>query len=293
MSDPQDDQHQTPPLINPRPQRPSLFASLRNNFFTGIVVAAPIGITVALVYWFITGPMAQLDGFVRHWIPIQINPEESLKVYIPGLGVLVAVVALIVLGALAKNFLGRSVLRVGERLVDSMPVIRNLYRFFKNVFETALQQSSQSFKEMAIIEYPRTGVWALAFVVAETRGEVTHQVGKDLVSVFVPTTPNPTSGFLLFVPQEQVVRLAMSVEEGAKMIFSAGLVTPDFATAEDAVAAVETAATTARDEERKPGLFSRVLGRHAGNDAEEKEKEQDRSKSATDQNRATKSSRAE
>lgn len=230
-------------------------AGLRNNFLTGVVVAAPVGITAAIVYWFVTGPMAKLDVFVKRWLPADFITDESLIRTLPGVGVLIAIVFLVLLGALAKNFLGRTFINLGERFVDATPVVRNVYRFFKNVFETALQQSDQSFKEIALIEYPRPGVWAVAFVVTETKGEVKHVVNEErerryeetlretrsdpaetiagpdddrLVSVFIPTTPNPTSGFLLFLPRRDVKVLNMSVEEGAKLIFSAGLVTPEF-----------------------------------------------------------------
>jgi len=217
-----------------------LLGGLRTNFLAGVVVAAPMGITAAIVFWFVTGPMARLDGFVKQWLPTGYISEESLLKTLPGVGVAIAVLLLVLLGAVAKNFLGRFFISLGERFVDATPVVRNVYRFFKNVFETALQQSDQSFQEVALIEYPRPGVWALAFVVTQTKGEVRHRINEDrelsgfeleqerLVSVFIPTTPNPTSGFLLFLPRSDVKVLDMSVEEGAKLIFSAGLVTPEF-----------------------------------------------------------------
>ena len=136
------------PLI--KPQKQGLLADLRSSFLAGIVVAAPIGITIALVYWFVTGPMAKLDAFVKRTLPDLGGNAETFVQVLPGVGVLIAVVAIVILGALAKNFIGRSFIRAGERLVDSVPIVRNLYRFFKNVFETALQQSDRSFKEVAL-----------------------------------------------------------------------------------------------------------------------------------------------
>ncbi|MEL6364552.1 MAG: DUF502 domain-containing protein [Pseudomonadota bacterium] len=263
-------------------QSSGFLAGLRNNFLAGVVVAAPVGITAAIVYWFVTGPMAQLDVFVKRWLPAGFITDESLIRTLPGVGVLIAIVFLILLGALAKNFLGRTFIGFGERFVDATPVVRNVYRFFKNVFETALQQSDQSFKEIALIEYPRPGVWAVAFVVTETKGEVKHIINDEregrrgaalleqssdpavtiagpdddrLVSVFIPTTPNPTSGFLLFLPRKDVRVLDMSVEEGAKLIFSAGLVTPEFngnKTPEEMAAELEA--------EGKRSLRSRLFG---------------------------------
>ena len=221
---------------------------MRNNLLTGIVVAAPIGITFWLIWLLITGPVADLDGFVKRVLPDQFRPTSDLE-FLPGFGIIVAIIVLILLGGLAKNFIGRSIIRTGERLVDSMPVVRNLYGFFKNVFEMALQQSERSFKEVAIMEYPRKGIWALAFVVTSTKGEVAQRLkektDQKLISVFIPTTPNPTSGFLLFVPEDQLQILEMTVEEGAKFIFSAGLVAPAYNGAE-AVKKLEEAAANAR-----------------------------------------------
>lgn len=217
---------------SPKIPKPSLFATLRNSFLTGVVIAAPLFITFAVIYWLITGPLNQLDGFVQKQIPQRFLPEFLQGVSIvPGFGVLVAVIFLILLGIVARNFIGRFMISAGERALDRVPVVRNLYGFFKNVFEMALQQTEQSFKEVALIEYPRKGLWTLCFVVTSTKGEVRHEMkemGDDMTNVFVPTTPNPTSGFLIFVPRSTLKPLKMSVEDGAKMIFSAGLVAPAF-----------------------------------------------------------------
>jgi len=233
-------------------QKPGFFARMRNNFLTGIVVAAPIGITFWLIWLFITGPVASLDETVRGFLPSQFTPTQFLE-YLPGFGLIMAMIALILLGALAKNFIGRSLISFGERLVDSIPGVRNLYGFFKNVFEMALQQSERSFKEVALLEYPRPGLWALAFVVTKTKGEVSYKLrdaSDDLVSVFIPTTPNPTSGFLLFVPQADLRVLDMTVEDGAKLIFSAGLVTPSY-DPDDYIEQLEEAAAKASGETEK------------------------------------------
>jgi uncharacterized membrane protein len=231
-----------------KPTKPSVWAQLRANFIAGIVVAAPIGITVALVYWFLTGPMAKLDAFVKKAIPAGGGNVDAITHAIPGLGILIAVLAILALGALAKNFVGRAFIKAGEELVASMPIVRTLHKFFKNVFETALQQSHRSFKEVALIEYPRPGIWALAFVVGETKGEVGYELRSqhdDLMGVFVPTVPNPTSGFLLFVPRSSMRILSMTVEDAAKTIFSIGLVTPEFIEPEDAVKKLEAMAAEA------------------------------------------------
>ncbi len=254
---PKPDKHSDAHLL--KPQKQSLVANIRSSFLAGIVVVAPIGITVAIVYWFVTGPMAQLDTFVKRWFPAGDSNLETITRAIPGFGILVAIIAIILLGTFAKNFIGRAFIRFGENLLDSMPVIRNLYRFFKNVFETALQQSERSFKEVALVEYPRAGAWAMAFVVGEAKGEVPHLLndqGDRLTSIFVPTVPNPTSGFLLFVPHAALRPLAMTVEEAAKLVFSMGLVVPEFSNFEDAVKKLEDAAAAANSKPSRKRLFS-------------------------------------
>lgn len=242
-----------------KPARPSLLANLRSSFFAGIVVVAPIGITVAIIYWFVTGPMARLDAFVRKVLPAGDSTIETITRAIPGFGVFVAIVAIILLGAFAKNFVGRTLIRAGENLLDSMPIVRNLYRFFKNVFETALQQSERSFKEVALVEYPRPGAWAMCFVVGDTKGEIVYRLsdqGDELTSVFVPTVPNPTSGFLLFVPRATLRPLTMTVEDAAKAVFSIGLVTPPFEDPKEAVKRLEAMIAEAGEpEEPKKSIF--------------------------------------
>ena len=203
-----------------------------------------------------------MDSFVRQALPNGGDNLEAITRAIPGFGVFVAFIAIILLGAFAKNFVGRAFINAGEELFDSMPVVRNLYRFFKNVFETALQQSERSFKEVALVEYPRPGAWALSFVVGETKGEILHRLsdtGEALTSVFVPTVPNPTSGFLLFVPRSTLRPLTMSVEDAAKTVFSIGLVVPEFRKPEDAVRQLEEMAAKAT-ETKKPAFRLSVPG---------------------------------
>ena len=227
----------------PRPRK-SFWSSLWSSFVAGVVVVAPIGITIALIYWFVTDPMAKVDRFVRGALP---GAEVSV---VPGLGVLIAFIAIIALGAFAKNFVGRAFIRAGQEILEAVPIVRQLYRFFKNVFETALQQKERSFKEVALVEYPREGLWTLAFVVGDGKGEIPRALADqyvDPVSVFVPTVPNPTSGFLIFVSRSRMKALSMSVEDAAKMVFSLGLVVPDYATPEEAVRRLEEMAKTVRE----------------------------------------------
>nr|WP_246206245.1 DUF502 domain-containing protein [Propylenella binzhouense] len=215
------------PILEPEPKRKSHAGMrLRNYFLTGIVVAAPIGITIYLswtiIHW--------VDGWVKPIIPRAYNPDSYLPFSVPGVGLVVAVVLLTLLGFLTANLVGRTIVGYGELLLDRMPVVRNLYRALKQIFETVLSESARSFKKVGLIEYPSKGLWALVFIATDAKGEVPHKVPEedDLISVFLPTTPNPTSGFLLFVPRRNLIELEMSVEDGAKLVISAGLVTPKY-----------------------------------------------------------------
>ena len=248
------------PLI--RPRKTSLLSGFRTSFIAGVVVAAPVSITIYIIYWFVTGPMRKLDLFVRNILPAGDSRIETITQAIPGFGVIVAIFALVLLGTFAKNFFGRALIRAGEKFLDSMPVVRTLYRFFKNVFETALQKSARSFKEVGVIEYPRKGLWAIAFVVGEAQGEIAYRLDHDggpYVSVFIPTVPNPTSGFLLYLPRADFAPLSMSIEDAAKLVFSMGLVVPEFSAPEDAVRKLEKLAQDAGHERRS--ILSRFAGR--------------------------------
>ena len=252
---------QSDPLI--KPSRQGFFGRLRSDFLAGVVVAAPIGITVALVWWFIDGPLKRLDTFVKNWLPGDGTTVEAYLQAIPLFGVFVAFIGLIILGAMARNFIGSALIRSGENIVDSMPVVRNLYRFFKNVFETALQQSDRSFKKVALVQYPREGLWAMSFVVGGAKGEVAgtlDDMGEDLTSIFIPTVPNPTSGFLIFVPRSQLRILEMSVEEAAKVVFSMGLVVPETKSPEEAVARLEALAEEVRKDPSEKSAKRRWFG---------------------------------
>ncbi len=196
-------------------------ARLRTYLLTGIVVTAPIGITIYLAVLFVDF----VDGQMRGLVPAEYDPIRYLPFDIPGLGVLVLLLLLLVVGFLAAGLIGRIVFRIGERLIDRVPVVRSVYGALKQIFETVFADSS-SFREVVLVEYPRRGLWAVGFITGRTRGEVRERIDSDLVNIFLPTTPNPTSGFLLFVPRDDLVRMDMSVEEGIKMVISAGIVTP-------------------------------------------------------------------
>lgn len=209
----------------PKSRRGNIGSRLRNYFLTGLVIAAPISITVYITWWFVD----LVDNWFKPLVPAAYNPETYLPFAVPGVGLLFAILMLMVLGALTANLFGRTIVGFGERFMDNMPLVRNLYKALKQIFETAVSQSNSSFKDVGLIEYPRKGLYALVFVSTRTSGEVLERTGNEtsgMLSVFLPTTPNPTSGFLLFVPEQDVMILNMSVEEAAKMVISAGLVTP-------------------------------------------------------------------
>lgn len=210
-----------PTVILPA-RKTGLMARLRNYFFTGLVVAAPIGLTVYITSWFVE----LVDTWFVPLIPAQYRPGTVMPFDIPGLGLIIAVILLTLLGAFTANFFGRAILTFAERLVDRMPVVRSIYGAIKQIFETVISQSTTSFREVGLIEYPRKGIYTIVFVTSQTTARLGEPYGLDLVSVFLPTTPNPTSGFLLYVPREDVRILDMTIEEGAKLIISAGLVEP-------------------------------------------------------------------
>jgi uncharacterized membrane protein len=198
---------------------------LRNYFLTGIVIAAPLGITLYVTWSLIS----IVDEFVKPLIPSIYNPDNYLPFFVPGWGLLFAVIAITLVGFLTATLVGRSLVQFSESILARMPFVSILYRGLKQLFETVVSQSSANFKNVGLIEYPRPGLHALVFLSTETKGEVAKKLdGETMVSVFLPTTPNPTSGFLLFVPRKDIKILDMSVEDGAKLVISAGLVEPEY-----------------------------------------------------------------
>ena len=219
--------------ILPKPQS-GLIAGFRNSFSTGLVVIAPVALTI----WLIWSVIGWIDGFVLPFIPNLYHPDNILNTFfgqdvainIRGLGVVVFLLFTTFVGWIAKGFLGRSLIRIGENLVRRMPVVRSIYSGVKQIAETVFAQSDRSFEKACLIEYPRKGIWAVGFVSTEAKGEVKYKAksNSDLLSVFVPTTPNPTSGFMLFFPRNDVIELEMSIEDAAKLVISAGLVYPPY-----------------------------------------------------------------
>ena len=193
---------------------------LRGYFFAGILVTGPIVLTLYLTWLFIDA----IDGAVRWLMPDRYNPATYL--HVPGIGLVLGIVALTLIGAATANYVGRIFLRLSERILARMPVIRGVYGAMKQIFETVLAKQSNTFREAVLVEFPRKGMWTIAFITARTEGEVRDLSGADPVSVYVPTTPNPTSGYVVFVPRSEVIVLSMTVEEAIKMVISTGIVTP-------------------------------------------------------------------
>lgn len=220
------------------------FSRLRANFLTGLVVVAPIAVTMWLI-WTVIG---WIDGWVLPFIPDSWVPDFNLgnfvdwngpdvdgpfplgeSVKFPGFGVAIFLVFTVFVGWMTKGLVGRSLLKWGENLVDRMPVVRSIYNGLKQIAETVFAQTDANFDQACLIEYPRKGIWAIGFISTEAKGEINAKIptADPITSVFLPTTPNPTSGFLLFVPSTDVKILDMSVEDAAKLVISAGLVYPN------------------------------------------------------------------
>lgn len=217
------DTKEPPEKKPPRKKRVSFWFRARANFLTGLVVVAPVVLTIYLTWAIITF----IDAQIVPLVPSIYNPSTYLEIDIPGFGVIVFLIFTALIGTLARKVFGRQMIRWGEGLIDRTPIIRSIYTAIKQIAETVFSQSKSSFKEACLVEYPRRGIWAIAFVSTDAKGEVPEKAGgSEMISVFLPTTPNPTSGFLLFVPKEDVRILDMSVEDAAKLVISAGLVVP-------------------------------------------------------------------
>ncbi|QJF51296.1 DUF502 domain-containing protein [Roseobacter ponti] len=225
----------TPFDPEPPSTRRSLLARSRANFLTGLVVIAPVGLTI----WLIWSVVGWIDGFVLPLVPRSYQPDRliqdllgldpSVQINVRGIGVVIFLLFTGLVGWMAKGIIGRSMIRFAESLVERTPVVRTIYSGIKQISETVFAQSERSFERACVIEYPRKGIWAIGFISTNTKGEIARRSndGGAMLSIFLPTTPNPTSGFLLFVPEEDVTELEMTVEDAAKLVISAGLVYPN------------------------------------------------------------------
>ena len=202
-----------------------MFAWLRGSFLTGLVVIAPIGLTLWLI-WTVAG---WVDSWVLPFVPVWLRPDQYVGLNVRGIGVLVFLIFTILVGWMAKGIIGKSLINWAESLVHGLPVVRSVYKGLKQIAETVFAQSDTSFDKACLVEYPRKGIWAIAFISTSAKGEIDSKVPVDegKTAVFLPTTPNPTSGFLLFLPKSSIIELDMTVEDAAKLVISAGLVYPD------------------------------------------------------------------
>jgi uncharacterized membrane protein len=211
---------------------------LRNWFLTGLVVAGPLAITAWLIWSFTTW----VDGFVRPFIPPAYRPDSYLPWPIPGTGLVIAILALTLLGFLTANLVGRTLVGWSEDLLSRMPIVRPIYRTMKQIFETLFSKTGSTFRTVALVEFPAPGMWSMVFLSQPPSGEVADKLPPgDHVSVFLPCTPNPTTGFFFFVKRNELLELDISVENAMTLLISAGMVQPD-----DTQKKLSAMATTAR-----------------------------------------------
>jgi len=196
-----------------------LRTSLKNYFFTGLLVILPIFITVKVILFLIRG----MDAILKI-IPAKYLPDTYLQVHIPGLGLIFVVILVLAVGLLTKNIVGRKIVRLGENIVERIPLVRILYAGVKQLLETIFLQKTDAFKRVGLVEYPRRGTYVIGFITGESKGEIQDKTDKNMMNVFIPTTPNPTSGFYILIPEDEVVMLNMTVEDAFKLIISGGIV---------------------------------------------------------------------
>ena len=233
----------------PAPFHRSLGARLRSWFFTGLVVFGPVAVTVYVAWWVVN----TIDNWVTPWLPAGLSPDAYLPFHLPGFGVLIALVGLTLFGFLAANIIGRTFVRLGEAMLDRTPLVRGVYKGLKQVFETLFSQSGSQFRKVGLVEFPMKGAWSLVFVSAAASGPVAEVLpgGKRMISVFMPCSPNPTTGFYFYIEESDVIELPVTPDEAAKLIMSAGLIQPQ---GQAALAAMAEAAKLGRKVERTGAL---------------------------------------
>ncbi|MBX3577820.1 MAG: DUF502 domain-containing protein [Rhizobiaceae bacterium] len=232
------------------PRQLSGATRLRNYFLTGVVVTAPIAITAYLTWTFVHW----VDSWVKPLIPSIYNPDNYLPFAVPGFGVIVALLMITLVGFMTANIIGRSVFGVGDRILNRTPLVRNVYSALKQIFETVIANRNDLFNRVGLFEYPRRGAWSIVFIAREQKSEIHDALdpreGKT-IAVFRPITPNVTTGYLLYVPEKDVIPLDMTVEDAAKLLISAGLVGPEYEE-KTAAALAEQALAKMAEGERAP-----------------------------------------
>ena len=198
------------PLSAAKPA-PGAVSRIRNYFLTGLIVAGPVAVTLWLIWWFVTW----VDNLVRPFIPVTYRPETYLPVHIPGFGLIIAFVALTLLGFLTANLVGRKLVDLGESLLNRMPIVRPIYRTAKQIFQTLFSSSGSSFRRVGLVEFPSPGMWSLVFLTQSPSAEISARLpATEHVSAFMPCTPNPTTGFFFYVPRRDVIDLDITVGSG-------------------------------------------------------------------------------
>jgi uncharacterized membrane protein len=195
--------------------------TLRKYIVAGLLVWVPLGVTVLIIKF-----LVELMDRSLLWIPEAYRPEQLMGFRIPGLGLVLVLFVVLLTGVIVANFFGRKLVSIGERMLARIPLVRSIYYGVKQVMETMFSGTGKSFRKVVVIEYPRKGIWTLAFLTGDSITSVSDMTGKKMINVFVPTTPNPTSGFFLMLPEEDVMDLNINVDDGLKMIISAGVVVP-------------------------------------------------------------------
>ena len=206
-----------------KPKKPGLAAWLQARFMAGMLLALPVVVTFMLLSWLI----GEIDRRVVPLLPPALQPQTYLDYAVPGFGLIVLFLFLTLLGAVTTNFLGRYFVRLSDRIILGIPVVRSVYSAFKQITDVFQNNATGQFDDVVMAQYPRPDTWAVGFVSGSAKGVIRAKLGENYIGVFVPTTPNPTSGFLLYVPEGQIKRLDMTIEEGVKVILSAGLVVPE------------------------------------------------------------------
>lgn len=253
------DRNTLPPLTPPKPLVPEpprgFMGRIRTYFLTGLIVAGPVAITFYLTWWFVTW----VDGLVRPFVPVDYRPETYLPFGLPGSGLVVAFVALTLLGFLTANLIGRSLVDLGEKLLGRMPVVRAIYRGLKQVFETLFSGTGSSFRKVGLVEFPSPGMWSIVLISQVPNEDIAISLPGDdpYISVFLPCAPNPTTGFFFYLPKSKIIEIEMSAEDAATLIMSAGVVQPG-ADPQKKIAALAEAELAAREAEVAPLQSARV-----------------------------------
>ena len=206
------------------PMARSFGARLRSWFFAGLVLFGPLAVTLYIAWWFVDS----VDNWVRPLVPARFWPDTYVPVHVPGFGVAIVLVGLTLLGFIAANVAGRTLVGLGEAMLDRTPVVRGVYKSIKQIFETLFSQSGTQFRRVGLVEFPMKGSWSIVFLSSEPPPQVASALpGGPMTSVFLPCTPNPTTGFYFYVPTSDIIELTITPDEAAKLVMSAGLIVPE------------------------------------------------------------------